>query len=125
MYKRQTYNTTGIYDIVGEWEYTAAYSEYKNENIEIMKSIVEEKELKYKDVYQGYTSEKFGDALYETSSIEGGNNAGWRQSYFYSPVDEAHPTFPRGGSIGENTGLFFSSSSLGGSKQYCRPVLII
>ena len=84
-----TGNEYGIYDMNSSaWEYVSAYMNSTNilaggTNYSYNKSMVDEKELKYKQIYAENeytaTNHKFGDALYETSN----NYRGWYEDWVY------------------------------------------
>ena len=119
-----TKNVYGIYDMSGgSWEYVAAcltgYTGKLTSDSAYMS--------KYIDVYDSYSSAKFGDAVFETSSSSSGSNS-WFSDYSYF-VDSYSPVFGRGGSSysGSGAGLFcFGSSGGGGGDAYgFRPVCVV
>lgn len=107
-----TKNVYGIYDMSGgAWEYVAAcltgYTSKLTTNTDT--SYIN----KYIDVYNaystGYTSSKYGDAIYETSNTTAYNNSpySWFKDYSYF-VYSGYPVFRRGGDYnhGSSAGLF-------------------
>ena len=110
----------------GSWEYVAAC--YKTENAT---KLTDNKDTtyinKYIDVYESYSSSKFGDAVFETSSSSSGSTS-WFSDYSYF-VNSNGPVFQRGGRCnnGSGAGLFYFLSSSGGahSSYGFRPVCVV
>ena len=82
---------------------------------------------KYIDVYDSYSSSKFGDALFETSSSSSSTTS-WFSDYSRF-VSWGDPVFIRGGHYagGSDAGLFYFNYSSGGSgSDYgFRPVCVV
>ena len=119
-----TKNVYGIYDMSGgSWEYVAAcltgYTGKLTSDSAYMS--------KYIDVYDSYSSAKFGDAVFETSSSSSGSNS-WFSDYS-SFVNSGSPVFRRGGlcSDGSSAGLFYFDYGNGFSNYYYgfRPVCVV
>ena len=121
-----TKNVYGIYDMSGgAWEYVAAC--YK-EKIDTLTTNSNSTYInKYIDVYENYSSIKFGDALFETSS-DSSELASWFSDYSRF-VSKDYPLFERGGlySGGSKAGLFdFSNHGGVGTPDYgFRPICIV
>ena len=116
-----TGNITGIYDMSGAAEYSAAYINNGNSNLTTYSSNLINAEAKYKDVYSAtatdgisdtqagnyaLASSKYGDAVWETSSSGNGSTSWFSDhSTFQFTTD---PLFSRGGSSGLTTsaGIF-------------------
>ena len=100
-----TKNVYGIYDMSGgAYEYVAAcYTGYTNK---LTANTDTAYINKYIDVYDGYSSSKFGDAVFETSSSSSGSNS-WFSDYS-DFVKSSYPVFGRGGDYGygSRAGLF-------------------
>ena len=131
-------NVYGIYDMSGGiWEYLAGYvpnyrlSEAQNTNLNAANA-------KYKDIYtlsggdtpaQNYdlNTNRYGDALYETSTSGQGSNS-WDGDYSGYPAG-ANPILSRGGhsSSGSGAGLFSTTgaSGLESNSIGFRPVIVI
>ena len=123
-----TNNVYGIYDMSGgSYEYVAAcFSGYTN------MLLTEDKNAayisKYIDVYDEYSSSKYGDAVFETSS-----NYSVTSSWFldYSAfVSKDFPIFRRGGnfSFDSNAGVFHFYACISGDEGNSygfRPVCIV
>ena len=75
---------------------------------------------KYIDVYDSYSSSKFGDAVYETSSSVSDSNS-WFSDYS-TFVYSYYPVFGRGGNYNDGSlaGLFYFSSGYGSSDYLSR-----
>ena len=121
----------GIYDMSGgSWEYVAAYVNTGHVNLQFGSALVNGDE-KTKNMYSngyGSSSEKYGDAVYETSTSNNGNTS-WNSDYSKFPHDD-WPFFVRGGkySDGEHAGMFYFDYYYGGNSfnHYSfRPVLIV
>ena len=122
-----TKNVYGIYDMSGgAHEYVAAcFKGYTN------MLLTEEKDVayisKYIDVYDEYSSSKYGDAVFETSSSSS-EATSWFSDYSYIVYSDG-PVFIRGGSYdnGFNAGLFNFNNYYTGSKNGVsfRPVCIV
>ena len=119
-----TKNVYGIYDMSGgSWEYVAAcLTEYTGKLTSNSAYI-----SKYIDVYDSYSSAKFGDTVFETSSSSSGSNS-WFSDYSFF-VDANGPVFTRGGCSGNGsgTGLFSFGHYSGGSYYLSsfRPVCVV
>ena len=122
-----TKNVYGIYDMSGgAYEYVAAC--YKTENAT---KLTDNKDTayinKYIDVYESYSSSKFGDAVFETSSSSSGSNS-WFSDYS-NFVGAVSPVFLRGGSYGSGSsaGLFVFGNYYGDSNSNngFRPVCVV
>ena len=122
-----TKNVYGIYDMSGgSWEYVAAC--YKTENATELTANTDTTYInKYIDVYESYSSSKFGDAVFETSSSSSGTNSWFSDGSYF--VYSGNPAFERGGYYdnGSGAGLFYFGSSLGGSysNSVFRPVCVV
>ena len=122
-----TKNVYGIYDMSGgAYEYVAAC--YKTENATILTDNKDTAYInKYIDVYESYSSSKFGDAVFETSSSSSGTNSWFSDGSYF--VYSGNPAFERGGYYdnGSGAGLFYFGSSLGGSysNSVFRPVCVV
>ena len=108
----------------GAYEYVAAC--YQKENV-IKLTGNSDYISKYIDVYDKYSSSKFGDAVFETSSDNSGSNS-WFSDYS-SFFDSSSSVLIRGGyyNSGSNAGLFFFSclDSSSGIYNGFRPVCIV
>ena len=109
----------------GSWEYVAAcYTGYTNK---LTANTDTAYINKYIDVYDSYSSSKFGDAVFETSSSSSGSNS-WFSDYSYF-VDSGSPVFERGGIYfdGSDAGLFYFSNISGSSSlnDGFRPVCVV
>ena len=119
-----TKNVYGVYDMSGgTWEYVAACdTEYTNKLTENINYI-----SKYIDVYDSYSSSKFGDAIFETSSSSLDLNS-WFSDYSLF-VNSSSPVFKRGGGSndGSGAGLFGFGISSGDAFNYYsfRPVCVV
>ena len=137
-----TGNVTGIYDMSGgAYEYVAAYVNNGNSNLTTYGKNVYEAEARYKDVYQATSTsgsdsqsgnynlltptEKYGDAVYETSSSYSGSTS-WYADHSGFPYSN-YPFFLRGGcsSSGSLAGLFifYSNGGYDSSSNSFRVVL--
>ena len=122
-----TKNVYGIYDMSGgSWEYVAAC--YKTENATELTANTDTTYInKYIDVYESYSSSKFGDAVFETSSSSSGSTS-WFSDYS-NFVNSNYPVFIRGGNYpdGSNAGLFYFSYDNGNSSYLSgfRPVCVV
>ena len=123
-----TKNVYGIYDMSGgAHEYVAAcFKGYTN------MLLTEEKDVayisKYIDVYDEYSSSKYGDSVFETSSNYSGSTSWFLDHSAF--VSKDNPIFRRGGNFSSDSsaGLFhFYCCITGGeSKDYgFRPVCIV
>lgn len=122
-----TLNIYGIYDLKGgSFEYVMG-----NLNKQVGESnfnSLDENEVpkKYIDIYTDYSNKKFGDAVFETSSIPT-DNFSWYNEFSSFPVD-LNPWFVRGGnfSIQEGAGPFSYYYSTGSANAYVsfRPTII-
>ena len=122
-----TKNVYGIYDMSGgAYEYVAAC--YKTENAT---KLTDNKDTayinKYIDVYDSYSSSKFGDAVFETSSSSSGLDSWFSDCSRF--VNWGGPVFFRGGnwSNGPDAGLFSFGDLDGRSDSIFgfRPVCVI
>ena len=136
-----TGNVYGIYDMVGgAWEYVAGI--YKGTTSNNLGNNTDRSNLwdannsKYVDQYTNTTgsqstyygnTDKYGDAVYETSSSDGSSTGSWDSSYSNFP-NSSSPVFVRGGHTnnGSNAGVFAFSIGTGGSSTFhsFRPVVI-
>ena len=120
-----TKNVYGIYDMSGgSWEYVAACLTGYTRKLTSDSAYIS----KYIDVYDSYSSSKFGDAVLETSSSSSGSNS-WFSDYS-NFVNSNYPVFKRGGyySNGSNAGLFHFNSAGNGDSYYLngfRPVCVV
>ena len=121
-----TKNVYGIYDMSGgAYEYVAAcFTEYADELTSNKDSAYISK---YIDIYDSYSSAKFGDAVFETSSSSPGKNSWFSDSSLF--VNLRHPVFKRGGfcNNGSVAGLFSFSYDYGdsGFDLSFRPVCVV
>ena len=121
-----TKNVYGIYDMSGgAYEDVAAcYTGYTNK---LTANTDTAYINKYIDVYDSYSSSKFGDAVFETSSSSSGSNS-WFSDYS-NFVNSTYPVFRRGGYCNSGSGAgLFGFSSLDGSGYYnngFRPVCVV
>ena len=120
-----TKNVYGIYDMSGgAYEYVAAcYTVYTNK---LTANTDTAYINKYIDVYDSYSSSKFGDAVFETSSSSSSATS-WFSDYSYC-VNLNNPDFKRGGcyASGSLAGLFsFYSGGLSSSNYGFRPVCVV
>lgn len=120
-----TGNVYGIYDMAGgSFEYVAGILNTKISNGDNYD--FSEVDPKYYDSYTGYNSEKYGDAVYETSINTHGSGS-WDFDYS-NTISEDTPIFRRGGRAGYSTGsgIFCRSSDKGQaySSNGFRPCLI-
>lgn len=120
-----TGNIYGIYDLSGNTaEYTAAYVNNNNINLNTNGSAIINADNKYKDVYlQGVGDARIsnyalainykGDAIYEVGSSGDGTTA-WYGDVSYMPYSN-DPWFYRGGHCGHGVtaGYFYSSGNSG------------
>ena len=122
-----TKNVYGIYDMSGgAYEYVAAC--YKTENAT---KLTDNKDTayinKYIDVYDSYSSSKFGDAVFETSSSSSSSTSWFSDRSDF--VNSSGPVFERGGSFGNGSlaGLFHFDYCHGGaiSGHGFRPVCVV
>lgn len=121
-----TSNISGIYDMSGgSWEFVMGNLNNTTGSSGI--TSVSAIESQYINRYTGYTVEKIGDAIAETSSTSSGSNS-WFGDYSLM-ISSSDPWFTRGGyySSGANAGTFsFSSGTGAGVNGYSfRPTLII
>ena len=114
-----TGNVYGVYDMAGgTWEYVAGIlSSYKSNSSNYNFTNSGTYPNKYFDWYAGNSSDrntnynantnKYGDAVYETSSSGLSYTGSWDSSYSYFP-NSSYPVFKRGGhaSLGSNAGVF-------------------
>ena len=122
-----TKNVYGVYDMSGgAWEYVAAC--FKKENaIKLTANTDADYISKYIDVYEGYSSSKYGDAVFETSFSSSGSTS-WFSDYS-SFVSANYPVFSRGGYYdgGSSAGLFYFNDYNGSSiaNSGFRPVCVV
>ena len=131
-----TGNITGIYDMSGgAIEYVAAYVNNESSNLTYYGNSLYTAESKYKDEYEKGSSDsrsdnyeananKYGDAVYETSSADGSLYS-WHDDYSNFPYSRLM-FFMRGGRSfnGSGAGLFYFSYDIGFAYSYYsfRPV---
>lgn len=111
-----TGNETGIYDMAGQnSEFVSAYfySTTSNYTLDKYTNMVKFDD-KYKDKYIAYTSDKFGEAIYETSSKSALKN-GWYASET-TFINSSSPFFIRGGKL--DNGNIYNFSAFSGEKGY-------
>ena len=128
----------GVYDMSGgAYEYVAAYVNNGHTNLTSYGNGLIIGELKTKNVYikgsldsdvDNYeaNSEKYADAVYETSESGSGTTSWYGESSSFPRTDG--PFFYRGGiyNNGTNTGMFYLNVSSGSNSSYIsfRPVLV-
>ena len=121
-----TKNVYGVYDMSGgAYEYVAAcYTGYTNKLTANTNSAYMNK---YIDVYDSYSSSKFGDAVFETSSSSSSSTS-WFSDYSCFVVSD-YPVFIRGGGYNDGSlaGLFFFYRYNGTVSSYYgfRPVCVV
>lgn len=131
-----TGNVYGIYDMAGgAWEYVAGIytGGASNDN---RSKLWDSNNSKYVDKYTNTTgsqstyygnTNKYGDAVYETSSSGDGSTGSWDSSYSNFPHSSG-PVFVRGGRAygGSNAGVFAFDSGAGGASTNgsFRPVVL-
>ena len=131
-----TGNVYGIYDMAGgAWEYVAGIytGGASNDN---RSNLWDSNNLKYVDQYTETTgsqstyygnTNKYGDAVYETSSSGDSNTGSWDSSYSNFP-NSSHPVFKRGGLAynGSSAGVFAFKNNAGGAytNNSFRPVVL-
>ena len=121
-----TKNVYGIYDMSGgAYEYVAAcYTGYTNK---LTANTDTAYINKYIDVYDSYSSSKFGDAVFETSSSSSSSTS-WFSDYSFF-VNSYSPVFLRGGYCdnGSSAGLFSFNYLNGGGdgRDGFRPVCVV
>ena len=121
-----TKNVYGIYDMSGgAYEYVAAcYTGYTNK---LTANTDTAYINKYIDVYDSYSSSKFGDAVFETSS-RSSSSTSWFSDYSYF-VGANGPVFGRGGNCinGSDAGLFYFNDGSGNGSLSLgfRPVCVV
>ena len=134
-----TGNVYGVYDMAGgTWEYVAGIlSSYKSNSSNYNFTNSGTYPNKYFDWYAGNSSDrntnynantnKYGDAVYETSSSGGSDTGSWGSSDSYFP-DSSNPVFVRGGRayFGSNAGVFAFSYNAGEANTIFsfRPVVL-
>lgn len=131
-----TGNVYGIYDMAGgAWEYVAGIYTGGSSNDNRSK-LWDSNNSKYVDKYTNTTdsqstyygnTNKYGDAVYETSGSGLSFTGSWDSSYSYFP-NSSSPVFIRGGhaSDGSYAGVFAFSGDTGGAVTYSsfRPVVL-
>ena len=131
-----TGNVYGIYDMAGgAWEYVAGIYTGGSSNDNRSK-LWDSNNSKYVDKYTNTTdsqstyygnTNKYGDAVYETSSSGNSYTGSWDSSYSSFP-GSSYPVFLRGGhaSAGSSAGVFAFISSAGGAStsNSFRPVVL-
>lgn len=136
-----TGNVYGIYDMAGgAWEYVAGiYKGTTSDNLDNgtnRSNLWDSNNLKYVDQYTETTgsqstyygnTNKYGDAVYETSSSGVSDTGSWDSSYSHFPLS-SHPVFLRGGPAydGSSAGVFAFSHFSGGAYTGIsfRPVVL-
>ena len=136
-----TGNVYGIYDMAGgAWEYVAGiYKGTTSDNLgndTNRSNLWDSNNLKYVDQYTETTgsqstyygnTNKYGDAVYETSSSGVSSTGSWDSSYSNFPFSGS-PVFVRGGLayIGSHAGVFAFSNYTGGANTFdsFRPVVL-
>lgn len=136
-----TGNVYGIYDMAGgAWEYVAGiYKGTTSDNLgndTNRSNLWDSNNLKYVDQYTETTdsqstyygnTNKYGDAVYETSSSGDGDTGSWDSSYSIFP-SSSYPVFVRGGHAyyGSYAGVFAFVNHTGGasSSGSFRPVVL-
>lgn len=111
-----TGNETGIYDMAGQnSEYVSAYfySTTNNYTLDKYTNMVKFDD-KYKDKYTAYSSDNFGEAIYETSSKSALKN-GWYGSET-TFANSSYPFIIRGGKL--DNGNIYNFSAFSGEKGY-------
>ena len=129
-----TGNVTGVYDMSGgSAEYTAAYVNNQNSNLNLYGFSIIESDARYKDVYEAESSDssqnyilsspdngKYGDAIYETSSnANSPNNNSWNSDWSDFPYKQW--TFiDRGGAAKGDTiiGIFDFGKNTGSTRDF-------
>lgn len=131
-----TGNVYGIYDMAGgAWEYVAGIYTGGSSNDNRSK-LWDSNNSKYVDKYTNTTdsqstyygnTNKYGDAVYETSSSGSSDTGSWDSSYSYFP-DSSYPVFVRGGRAfgGSYAGVFAFDIKSGGANTLSsfRPVVL-
>ena len=131
-----TGNVYGIYDMAGgAWEYVAGIYTGGSSNDNRSK-LWDSNNSKYVDKYTNTTdsqstyygnTNKYGDAVYETSSSGFSHTGSWDSSYSAFPGSSS-PVFLRGGHayLGSNAGVFAFSFVTGAANTYdsFRPVVL-
>ena len=131
-----TGNVYGIYDMAGgAWEYVAGIYTGGSSNDNRSK-LWDSNNSKYVDKYTNTTdsqstyygnTDKYGDAVYETSSSGYSDTGSWDSSYSTCP-DSSSPVFTRGGpaSDGSNAGVFAFNDDTGDAHTFSsfRPVVL-
>ena len=136
-----TGNVYGVYDMAGgAWEYVAGiYKGTTSDNLgnnTNRSNLWDSSNSKYVDQYTETTgsqstyygnTNKYGDAVYETSSSGNSETGSWDSSGSYFP-DSSYPVFGRGGhaSAGSFAGVFAFSNGTGETIAYrsFRPVVL-
>ncbi len=136
-----TGNVYGIYDMAGgAWEYVAGiYKGTTSDNLgnnTNRSNLWDANNSKYVDKYTNTTgsqttycgnTDKYGDAVYESSSSGGSNTGSWDSSHSYFPYSSS-PVFKRGGRASNVSyaGVFAFSGNAGGVNTYnsFRPVVL-
>ena len=132
-----TGNVYGIYDMSGgAWEYVAGYLNEVTPPLTNYTTIYNANP-KYKDVYAGTSSDsntnynantnKYGDAVYETSSSGSSSTGSWDSSHSIFPISSG-PVFIRGGRayLGSYAGVFAFGNGTGNANTFdsFRPVVL-
>ena len=136
-----TGNVYGIYDMAGgAWEFVAGiYKGTTSDNLgndTNRSNLWDSNNLKYVDQYTETTgsqstyygnTNKYGDAVYETSSSGNSNTGSWDSSYSFFPYS-CYPVFTRGGHAyhGSYAGVFAFNNSAGdaSTSDSFRPVVL-
>ena len=111
-----TGNETGIYDMAGQnSEYVSAYfhSTTNNYTLDKYTNMVKFDE-KYKDKYTAYSSDNFGEAIYETSSKSALKNGWYGSETIFA--NSSSPFIVRGGKL--DNGNIYNFSAFSGEKGY-------
>ena len=122
-----TKNVYGIYDMsAGVFKYVAAC--YKKENATKLTANTDAAYInKYIDVYDSYSSSKYGDAVFETSTGDWGSNS-WFSNWSYF-VNEEYSILYRWGFSGSGLGAGLFDFCLDGGGGYSgfgfRPVCVV
>lgn len=119
----------------GAWEYVAGIYTGGTSNDDSSK-LWDSNNSKYVDKYINTTgsrstyygnTDKYGDAVYETSSSGASGYNSWDSSHSYFPISSG-PVFGRGGRayLGNSAGVFAFGGDIGDAKTYLgfRPCLI-
>ena len=119
-----TKNVYGIYDMSGgAYEYIAGCYTGNTDKLTVNSNYIG----KYIDVYEEYSSSKYGDAIFETSFNSSGSNS-WFSDYSIF-VNSNYPVFRRGGNTNSSSGAglfsFNYDSGISHSSYGFRPVFVV